>query len=57
MGQEYRQLGLDERIEISRLHRAGNSVRAIAVSMGRAPSTICRELHRNSRKTKVWDGG
>lgn len=57
MGQEYRQLGLDERIEIYRLHRAGKSVRAIAVSMGRAPSTICRELHRNSRKTKVWDGG
>ncbi|MAB33524.1 helix-turn-helix domain-containing protein, partial [Thalassospira sp.] len=35
MGQEYRQLGLDERIEIYRLHRAGKSVRAIAVSMGR----------------------
>ena len=48
MGKEYDQLDLDDRIEISRLHAAGKSLRAIGRLMGRATSTISRELQRNS---------
>ena len=41
-------LSQDERIEIADLHRAGVSVREIARRLGRAPSTISRELRRNA---------
>ncbi len=40
-------LTLAEREEISRGVVAGNSIRSIAGSLGRAPSTISRELRRN----------
>jgi IS30 family transposase len=39
-----RYLTQDERIEIADLRRSGLSVRAIARRLGRAPSTISREL-------------
>jgi IS30 family transposase len=42
-----RVLSLSEREEISRGVVAGRSMRSIAVSMGRAPSTISREIRRN----------
>jgi IS30 family transposase len=42
-----RYLTHDERYEIARLHDAGTSVRAIAARLGRAPSTVSRELRRN----------
>jgi len=45
-----RYLSQDERIEIADLRRAGVSVRGIAEQIGRSPSTISRELRRNSRK-------
>ena len=57
MGDRYGQLGLDERIEIYRLHAAGISVRSIAARLSRTASTISRELRRNSVLTKVWSGG
>jgi len=38
---------LAEREEISRAVVAGHSIRSIAASLGRAPSTISRELNRN----------
>ena len=41
-------LSQDERIEIADLHHAGMSMRAIAARLGRAPSTISRELRRNA---------
>jgi hypothetical protein len=41
------QLSLAEREEISRGVAAGISCRAIATSLGRAPSTISREINRN----------
>jgi IS30 family transposase len=41
-------LSQDERIEIADLHRAGVSAREIASRLGRAPSTISRELRRNA---------
>jgi IS30 family transposase len=40
-------LTLHEREEISRSMVAGHSIRSIAVRLGRAPSTISRELKRN----------
>ncbi|RHW23444.1 IS30 family transposase [Nocardioides immobilis] len=43
-------LSQDERIEIGDLKKAGLSVRAIADRLGRAPSTISRELRRNASR-------
>lgn len=40
-------LSLAEREEISRGMSAGESCRSIAARLGRAPSTICREVKRN----------
>ena len=40
-------LTLAEREEISRGMVAGHSLRSIAVSLGRAPSTVSREINRN----------
>jgi transposase, IS30 family len=57
MGQCYGQLSLEERIEIYRLHAGGISQNQIAAALGRAASTISRELKRNSKPTKVWAGG
>src|ERR1700716_610879 len=56
MGQCYGQLSLEERVEIYRLHAGGRSQNEIASALERAPSTISRELRRNSRPTKVWMG-
>jgi IS30 family transposase len=57
MGQCYGQLSLEERVEIYRLHAGGISQNNIASALDRAPSTISRELRRNSRSSKVWTGG
>jgi IS30 family transposase len=40
-------LTLAEREEISRAMAAGFSIRSIALILGRAPSTISREIKRN----------
>ena len=40
-------LSLSEREEISRGIAAGHSIRSIAITLGRSPSTVSRELHRN----------
>jgi IS30 family transposase len=57
MGEQYGQLGLEERVEIYRLHAGGKSLRSIGSALGRAPSTIKRELQRNGRRIGVWPGG
>jgi len=44
----YRQLSMEERCSIARLHEAGQSIRQIAAAVDRQPSTIARELRRNS---------
>ncbi|MEX1175532.1 MAG: IS30 family transposase [Mycobacterium sp.] len=43
-----RYLSLAERTTIADLHRSGFSVRGIADELGRAPSTVSRELRRNT---------
>lgn len=43
-----RYLSLVEREELRDLHRSGLSIRKIAEAMGRSPSTISRELRRNT---------
>ena len=57
MGTTYSQLRLKERMEIYRLRAAGKSLRQIGKQLGRAASTVARELARNSRPTKSWPGG
>jgi IS30 family transposase len=52
MGERYRQLTLEERCTIARLHEGGQSIRQIAAALDREPSTISRELKRN-RGAKV----
>lgn len=49
-----RYLCQDERIEIADLRRAGLGVRQIAAKIGRAPSTVSRELQRNSRRDDTY---
>ena len=44
----YRQLTIEERCEIARLRAEGAAVGQIATTLDRAPSTISRELKRNS---------
>jgi transposase, IS30 family len=48
MGQEYKQLSLDQRCTIAWHRQGGKTIRQIAAAMDRAPSTIARELKRNS---------
>jgi len=44
----FRFLGLRERERLHDLHRRSHSIRSIARELGRAPSTISRELRRNA---------
>ncbi len=46
-----RVLSLDEREEISRGIVSGESLRAVARRLGRAPSSVSREIHRNGGAT------
>jgi len=48
MGESYVQITIEERCEIARLRAAGHSIRQVAAALDRAPSTIARELKRNS---------
>lgn len=48
MGQIYRQFSIEERCAIARLSGEGRSIRQIAASLDRAPSSVARELKRNS---------
>ena len=57
-------LTLAEREEISRGLATGDSIRELAVKLGRAPSTISREIHQHcgahryrtsEADTRAWD--
>ena len=45
-------LTLAEREEVSRGLVAGHSIRSIAMSLGRAASTVCREINRNGGRRR-----
>lgn len=47
-------LSEEERVQLADLRKAGHTIRAIAAVLGRAPSTISRELRRNSGRTGVY---
>ncbi len=48
MGQAYWHFSLEERCAIARRREAGESIRQIATALDRAPSSVARELKRNS---------
>ena len=52
----YQHLTLEERSMIAPMRILGWSIRSIASQLGRAPSTISRELHRNSDGTGAYAG-
>ena len=51
MGIQYTHLNMEERCQIARLHTEGYSLRQIAATLDRKPSTVSRELKRNGSKT------
>ena len=51
----FKQLGFDERVRLGLLLGAGLGVRAMARELGRAPSTILRELRRNFPPGRAGD--
>jgi len=48
---KYRQFSIEERCEIARRRQTGESIRQIAAALDRSPSSIARELERNSAST------
>lgn len=48
MGREYEHFSLEERCEIAQRRSTGQSIRQIAAALDRAPSSVSRELKRNS---------
>ena len=54
MGHHYTQLSIADRCELARLYAQGCSPRQIAAALDRAPSTIARELNRNSSRQQGY---
>jgi transposase, IS30 family len=48
MERKFKQFNLEDRCEIARRRQAGDSIRQIAAAVGCAPSSISRELKRNT---------
>src|SRR2546421_622318 len=57
MGRRYQQLSLEERCTIARLQTEGHSVRQMAAALDRTPSTISREVKRNSGREVGYKPG
>src|ERR1700733_2150765 len=55
MGKKYQQLSLEERCTIAALQRERQTIRQIAATLARPPSTISREIKRNTTKTKGYE--
>ena len=51
MGRGYRHFNIEERCEIARRRAAGQSIRQVAAALDRSPSSVSRELKRNSGRT------
>ena len=54
MDSRYKHLGSEERGVILAEHRRGSSLREIGLVLGRAPSTIGRELARGGSGEESW---
>ena len=54
MGTQYSQVTIEERCEMARLRAAGHSIRQVAASLDRSPSTVSRELRRNGSRTRGY---
>ena len=54
MGIKYKQITIEERCDIARLRSAGHSVRQIAATLDRSPSTVARELKRNGSQSRGY---
>ena len=54
MGNRYSHVTIEERCEIARLQAEGHSIRQIAASLDRPPSTISRELKRNGTQSSGY---
>src|SRR5665213_4547686 len=48
MGRSYEQLSLEDRCSIARLREGGQSIRQSAAALDRSPSSVSRELKRNT---------
>ena len=57
MGRHYTHLTLEDRCEMAHLHTTGHSLRQIAATLDRAPSTVARELKRNAARTQGYQPG
>ena len=55
MGKLYCHFTIAERCEVARLFAEGASKRQIATALGRAPSTIAREINRNGSPTAGYE--
>lgn len=57
MGRLYTHLTLEARCQVAYLHATGHSIRQIAATLDRAPSSIARELKRNAARTQSYQPG
>ena len=57
MGKRYSQLTIEERCEIAFLRSSGNSIRQIASALDRSPSTVAREIKRNTSRQGGYRAG
>ncbi len=57
MGHSYTHLTLEDRCQMAYLHTAGHSLRQIAATLDRAPSSMARELKRNAARTQGYQPG
>lgn len=54
MGIKYNQISMEERCYISQLYKEGKSIRKIASIVDRSPSSISRELKRNTTPSNAY---
>ena len=54
MGTKYSHVTIEERCEMARLRAEGYSIRQVAASLDRSPSTVSRELKRNVSRTRGY---
>ena len=57
MGTHSHHLTMEDRCDLARLHAAGLSLRHIAATLDRPPSTVAREMTRNRSRTQGYQPG